>query len=419
MYNSPYDDFVARKSRPMKRRSLLAMPAMAAAAAQTSRRQDGRRKRVAAIVTEYRWYSHADVICGRLLGGYSANNQWTAPRTDLVSLYRVQSPKNDMAPDMAARNGFRLCKSTCEALTLGGSKLAVDALVFVGEHGDYPFNDLGQHLYPRYELFSEILDVYEASGRGVPTFFDKHFSYDYKKAKTLFERARRIGFPLMAGSSVPLTIRKPNVQPALGTPMTEAACVGYGPLDAYGFHLLEVMQCLVERRKGGETGVREVAMLQDDAIWTWLDGEGEWAKPLLESAHALDPSRKQGSLREQSKTPVLFRIQYRDGFRTAALMLSPSGNDRTVAIRIPGKAEPLCTLFGPETVRPLPHFDGLVRCMEEMFVTGKELYPPERTLLTTGILAYAFESRRTKSPVATSDLSVTYRAPEEAWYQTA
>jgi hypothetical protein len=201
--------------------------------------------------------------------------------------------------------------------------------------------------------------------------------------------------------------------------MTEAACVGYGPLDAYGFHLLEIMQCILERRKGGETGVTEVEAIEGEAIWSWLAGSGAWAEPLLRAAHAHDPGRRPGLLKEQSKNPVLFRIQYRDGLKAAALMLSPSGNDRTIAVRIPERTEPLSLLFGPRTERPLPHFDGLVRCIEEMFVTGRELYPPERTLLTTGILSFLFESRRTKAPVVTPELAVTYRAPENTWYQHA
>jgi hypothetical protein len=394
---------------------------VAAAAAQVSglaQRAAGR-KTVAAIVTEYRWYSHADVVCGRLLGGYSANNIWTAPRTRLVSLYRAQTPQTDMSRDMAARHGFRIYPTIREALTLGGNKLAVDAVVFIGEHGSYPFNELGQHLYPRFELFSEILDVYEASGRAVPTLFDKHFSYDWSKAKALFERSRKLRFPLMAGSSIPVTLRSPDVQPALGTPMKEAACVGHGPLDAYGFHLLETCQCMVERRRGGETGVREVEWIEGERIWKWLDDGGAWARGLLTAAYAHQKNPPPTSLEAAAKNPVLFRIDYRDGFRAVALMLSPSGNDRTVAIRITSSSEPLVTLFGPPTERPLPHFDGFVRCAEEMFVTGKELWPAERTLLTTGMLTFLFQSKAARSALSTPELGVTYRAPADVFYQKA
>ena len=376
------------------------------------------RKRIAAIVTEYRWFSHADVICGRLLGGHSANNIWTPPRTNLVSLYTAQVPANDMSRDLAARHGFKIYPTIREALTLGTAKLAVEGVVFVGEHGNYPFNDLGQHLYPRFELFNEILDVYEQSGHAVPTFFDKHFSYDWPKAEAMFRRARKLKVPLLAGSSLPVTSRAPALQPQLETPITHAAAIGYGPLDAYSFHLLESLQCLVERRKGGETGIDQVHTITNEAIWAWLP-QNPWARPLLDAAWALDPALQKGRTIEQTASkPVLFHLRYRDGLQAVALMLTPSGNDRTVALQTPAGVQ--TTLFGPPSVtRPLPHFDGLVHCIEDLIVTGREPYPPERTLLTTGALALSFESIRTKQPVAAPGLNITYRAPATPFLQTA
>lgn len=406
----------------MKRRSFLSKSVLGVGGAVVSAQSTvpiPKRKKVAAVVTEYRWYTHADVICGRLLGGYSANNIWTPPRTQLVSVYRDQVPANDMVPDLAARHNFRVCRNISEALTLGGKKLAVDAVLFIAEQGQYPYNDAGQHLYPRFEMFSEILDIYEASGSSVPTYFDKHFSYDWAKAKAIFDRARRLKFPLLAGSSVPVSLRSPELNLPLETPIAEVGCVGHGELDAYGFHMLEAMQCLVERRKGGETGVREVELIESAAVWAWLGGQGAWATPLIEAAYAIDPNSKAMSLKERAKDPVIFRIQYIDGLKVVVLILTPRRIGRTVALSAPGWREPLRTLFSPATVRPLPHFDGLVSCIEEMFVTGKEQYPPERTLLTTGILSHLFDSRRAKRPVATPALTISYRAPETAWYQRA
>ena len=192
---------------------------LAKAAPQQPCRTEDRRTRIAAIVTVYRYYSHADVLVGRLLSGYSANAIWEPSNTHVVSLHAVQVPANvDMSREMAARNGFHIYPSIRETLTLGGGSLAVDGVVFVGEHGDYPLNDVGQQLYPRYELFSQILDVYEQSGRSVPTFFDKHFSYSWEKADAIYRRAKKIGFPFMAGSSIPLTIRKPAAGAAARDP---------------------------------------------------------------------------------------------------------------------------------------------------------------------------------------------------------
>ena len=206
------------------------------------------------------------------MSGYSPNGIWEPPRNRIVSLHADQVPANDMSRDLAARYGFRRCADIREALLLGRDTLAVDAVVFIGEHGNYPTNEVGQKLYPRFEMFSKILDVYETCGRAVPTFFDKHFSYSWEKAGEIFRHSRKIGFPLMAGSSIPFTVRRPALDPPLGIHITHAVGIGYGDLDAYGFHALEAPQCLVERRRGGETGIASVEWIPGADAGAWLDG---------------------------------------------------------------------------------------------------------------------------------------------------
>ena len=296
-------------------------------------------------------------------------------------------------------------------------------MVFVGEHGDYPTNDVGQILYPRYELFSQIMDVYEQSGRSVPTFFDKHFSYSWEKAHALYRRAKKIGFPFMAGSSIPLTIRKPALDPPLGTPITEAVALGYGDPDAYGFHTLEGLQCMVERRKGGETGIASVQWIEGEAIEAWRNGpQGAWSKPLFKPL--LDDARRLMGLppsplvEEHSKKPVLFVLNYRDGLKAAALVLTENVGFST-AFRVKGQQQPLYTAYVPSVDRPLPNWDGMARCVDRFLATGEAPNPVERTLLTTGALAFCFESKRQGKLVETPLLQVSYRAPAHNWFQTA
>jgi hypothetical protein len=374
---------------------------------------------VAAIVTEYRFWSHADVIVGRLLGGYSMNNVHRPSSCRVASLYTDQVPDNDMSRDLAARHGFRIYPSIRDALTLGGARLAVDAVVFVGEHGAYPTNDLGQKLYPRYELFQQILDVYERSGKAVPTFFDKHLSYSWPKAKAIYDRAAKLKVAWLAGSSVPLTVRDPVLDLPLGAPLQDALMIGYGGLDAYGFHTLECLQAMVERRAGGETGVRRVELLSGEAVWRWRDGEaGAWSRPLLESALARCRKRSPGEIERLAREPALFLIDYNDGLRAACYMLQGAVADWAFAGRRRDSAGVDSCRFGlAEATRPLPHFDGLAYCIERLFLTGKPMYPVERTLLSTGTLAFLFESKRAAKPVETPELNVVYRAPEPSFFQ--
>ena len=376
------------------------------------------KKKVAAIVTEYRYYSHADVIVGRLLEGYYPNNARQEPRTELVAMYTDQVPKNDMSRDLARKHGFKIHPTVAEALTLGGSKLAVDAVLLIGEHGDYPVNDRGQKLYPRYELFQKIVEVFQASGRSVPVFSDKHLSYSWEKADAMYRQARRMRFPLMAGSSIPLTVRVPELELPYNCRLENALSVGYGDLDAYGFHTLETLQCMVERRRGGEKGLKAVEWLEGDAVWKWRDGEGAWSAPLLEAALAANPNTKHGPPEKNARRPALFLLEYRDGLRAASYMLEGHQSGFLFAGRLQGAAKPVAAHFGFATkARPLPHFDGLVRSIEEFFVSGKPVYPVERTLLTTGALAFLFESRARRQRLATSELAVTYRAPRDTWFQ--
>src|SRR5205823_3119397 len=124
-------------------------------------------------------------------------------------------------------------------------------VLLIAEHGDYPYNAKGQKLYPRQEYFQKIVEVFRRSGRPVPVFCDKHLSYDRTKAREMVETARRMGFPLMAGSSLPVTWRRPELELPLGVKITEALVASRGELEIFGIHALEALQCMVERRTRG------------------------------------------------------------------------------------------------------------------------------------------------------------------------
>src|SRR5688572_19263087 len=364
--------------------------------------------------------SHASVICGRILEGYRPNNIPVEPRTRIVTMYTHQVPPNDLSRGLAEKHGFRMAKTIDDAITNGGDRLVVDAVLFVGEHGDYPTNEKGQKLYPRYELFEQIVETFRRVRRSVPVFTDKHFSYSWEKAKRMYDWSRELRFPLMAGSSIPLTVRTPELEIPYGAKFEHAVAVGYGDIDAYGFHTLESLQCMVERRAGGETGIAAVQFVEGDAVWQWRDSDaGRWSAPLLDAALATSPRTRPGRMEENVKRPVLFLIEYRDGLRAAAYLLQGHASNFLFAGKLRGEGQVRATNFGMVGEgRPLAHFDGLVHCIEEMFVTGKPLYPVERTLLTTGALALLFDSRGSGRR-ETRELKIEYRAPRNTYFQRA
>src|SRR6185369_16859907 len=124
------------------------------------------------------------------------------------------------------------------------------------------------------------------SRRAVPVFSDKHLSYDWEKARKIYDTSRELGFPLMAGSSVSVTFRRPELDFPLGVEFADALMVGGGWVSDGGiFHNLEVLQCFVERRNGGETGIRAVQHLQGPTVWKAAE-EGRWSKALMRAALA-------------------------------------------------------------------------------------------------------------------------------------
>jgi hypothetical protein len=125
-------------------------------------------------------------------------------------------------------------------------------------------------------------------------------------------------------------------------------------------------------------------------------------------------------MEDNVRKPAAFLLEYRDGLRAVAYMLDGHVNAWSFAAKMQSRAEPVSTYFGQGDSpgsRPFPHFDGLVHCMEEMFITGKPMYPVERTLLTTCALSMLFESRAWRRRIETEQLAIAYRAPRDTYFQ--
>jgi hypothetical protein len=384
-------------------------------------------QRIAIIATVYRYLSHAQHIGDRFLVGYPHQGNWHKPDMQVVSLYVDQKPAGDQSAERAQEFGFRVFPTIAETLRCGGEKLAVDAVLIVGEHGDYPRNEKGQILYPRHEFFRQCVEVFEKDGRAVPVYNDKHLSYSFEKAKWMVEQSKRLKFPMLAGSSLPVTWRLPDIDMPLGAEIEEALMVGEGGSDPMDYHALEAMQAMIERRKGGETGVRRVQMIEGEAVWK-AGGEGRYSKQLLTSALSrsdtpqgltLKDGRTQdlvgsGELRKLVEKPAAYFIEHNDGLRTTLLMLNGAVTDFNFAARVKGHGT-LSTQFLLTPVPNVTYSACLVSKIEEMFATGRAPYPVERTLLVSGALEACLTSRqRGQKPLETPQLAVRYQAPKQS-----
>jgi hypothetical protein len=396
---------------------------------QPAPRPDRPAKKLAVVTTAYHYLSHAYHVCGRFLYGYLRDGKMHYPDFGIAGMHVEQQKDDDLSRELSKKHGFALYPDVAGALTLGTDKLAVDGVLLIGEHGDYPYNDKGQKLYPRYELFQKIVAIFKKSGRGVPVFNDKHLSYDRKKANNMVETARKMNFPLMAGSSLPVTWRRPEVELPLGCEIKEALVASRGELEIYGIHSLEALQCMVERRRGGETGVRAVRYLEGDALWKAGD-DGLWSWELLEAALGRSASRNVGDIKENCrhylsplehselrKSPLAFLVEYRYGLRAAVLVLNGHVDDTTFAARVAGERKPVSTLFYLPPPPGAAFLEALAVRIEDFMTTGKPPYPVERTQLTGGVLDCALDSRvGGHKRLETPDLDIAYKAPKDSGF---
>ncbi len=385
-------------------------------------------RRIAVVTTIYRYLSHAQHMADRFLVGYPHAGQWHRPDMKIVSLYVDQKPDGDQSAERAREFGFTVYPSIAEALRCGGDKLAVDAVLIIGEHGNYPKNEKGQILYPRYEFFKQCVEVFEKDGRVVPVYNDKHLSYSFEKAQWMVAAAHRLKFPMLAGSSLPVTWRLPDLELPLNCEIEEALMVGEGGSDPMDYHALEAMQCMVERRKGGETGVKAVQMLEGDAVWK-AGQEGRWSKQLLVAAlsrsdtpqgKTIADGRTQdlvgnGELPKLVPKPAAYFIERNDGLRTTLLMLNGAIKDFNFAAKVRSAPGIQSTQFFLSPTPNVTYSACLVSKIEEMFATGKAPYPVERTLIVSGILESCLTSRlQGQQRLETPHLQVRYRAPSHS-----
>jgi hypothetical protein len=199
-------------------------------------RDDSRRikpKSVAAVFTAYQKGLHAEVLVGKILEGWNQDGG-LGPALKLVSMYVDQFPAKDLARPMAAKYDVPIFDTIEEALTVGGDSLAIDGVISIGEHGSYPSNAKGQHLYPRRRFFEEITDTFAKYDRVVPV---------------------------------------------------------------YGSHTLDCFQGLIERRRDAEKGVTSVQCLQGQAMWKAID-DGAVRKDVLDAALSVVPKKKNAEMRK-------------------------------------------------------------------------------------------------------------------------
>ncbi|MCY2966675.1 MAG: hypothetical protein NT069_24110, partial [Planctomycetota bacterium] len=290
--------------------------------------------------------------------------------------------------------------------------------------------------------FREIVEVYKRTGKTAPVFNDKHLSWSWDRAREMYDTARAMDFGLMAGSSLPVTWRQPSHDLPLGVEVEEAMAIWGGGIDGGDIHVLEAMQSIVERRKGGESGVKLVEAFRGERFWKALEAgswdAGGWDPKLLEAclsrSNQLNPARETYSdvyptvadLRRLAPESYAYRFESADGLRASILQFQPKPKpkqegggvvgDCNVAARTKGNTRFSVQMYLPYySMRNF--FSPLVHHIETLFHTGRSPYPVERTLLTTGMTAAGVESLfQGDKKLSTPHLAVAYQPTAESTF---
>lgn len=394
--NSPFTSQTVTRP-PVTRREMLGITGMAGLAAvpdalaQTAQK----RPRIACLVSYWGLpTSHADWIVNKLIDGYWWKGAHTPSRVDVVSVYVHQLDTSLLAQKVCKAKNIPIFKTASEAVTLGGKELAVDGVVIVAEHGNYPTDLKGHWLLPRWWIYSQVMQVFEQSKRSVPVFNDKHFSYNWDDAKWMFDKSRELKFALSGGSSIPFYFRKPEIELAADTPIKNSIVVGGAGDEGGIFHCIDVLQAFVDRRRGGETGVRSVQSIRGPEAWNWVE-RTPWAGKLLEAVRKnfdLKPQHFQESHFQESRRQNVCIVDYNDGTRAA--VISGDGVGWTWAGEIEGRKDAtIVSMLGwPGPISQYHAANGLEHWITEMMLTGKEPFHAERLLLSTGIVNHYMES---------------------------
>lgn len=393
--------------------------------------------RIAAICTQYFPYSHADVIVTRWLEQVKNDVRLGfVPCTEIASLWVMQRqpaggavmpadydvspnravqgfPRFDISQVVARRYGVPMYASIEEALTLGTGELAVDAVILVGEHGDFPFNEYGQHLYPRKELFDEVVACFRKYGRVLPLFCDKHLSWNMEWAQEMVQTIKAMGIPFFGGSSVPISGTRHELF-VDGADMAESMGLFYSGHEIYGIHSMEYVQSIAEHRAGGERGITAIRTYQGEAVWAAHE-RGEWSRALFEATLAAAVTAKPGDYKSncaKGDIPTAAIVcEHADGHKQTHICLDGHIEELICGVQLRNGECRASTANMADLSNFVINFGHLSREIQKFFLTQQSPVAVERLLLTT-LLVASFVRALKDAPeqrVLTPTLNIAYQ----------
>lgn len=253
--------------------------------------------------------------------------------------------------------------------------------------------------------FALLPSVLDRAAAGTRVFYHGVPGRSLREGRQLAQVAKaRNVFLLCSATALPVTWRLPQVDLPMHQPVREALIVVQGKAGQAELEALEGLLPLVERRGGGEGGVKSVTRLDATSLWPAGEKDGFWSKDLLAAAISRsdsplgDPERDgrtqdlfgMGLVPKLARDPRGWVLEHDRGMRSTILVLDGVVRDFNFAVRM-GDGE----VISAQLYRPPGHreFDRLAAVVEDFFDTGRAPWPVERSLLIAGLLE-VFRSQR-------------------------
>jgi len=353
----------------------------------------GSLRKIAFLLDEFVVPSPAQQLLDRFLIGYCRDGAFHTSGSAEVSVCLAVTAEASFG---SRAEDFDLVVETTVERAVAGA----DAVVIVSRRPGALAN----------EAFLKI--ALEQARAGVACFVHGVLANSVASARDFVAVAASRRIALLAGTPMSVTWRLPPVDLVSGTPLAEALIVvQVNPLPAQAtppfppatlggaaLHALEGLMPVIERRRGGESGIRSVRFLEGEELWR-AGKKGLWSWSLLAAALSRshtpqgDPvldGRTQdlaglGLVPKLARNPRGWLLDHGDGLRSTILVLDGVVADINFAVRAQDGGIVSAQLFrAPSPVEQ--HFSRLAAVIENFFVTGQPPWPIERNLLIAGLL---------------------------------
>jgi hypothetical protein len=341
-------------------------------------------RHIAFVLEDFALQTPAQQLLDRFLLGYRRAGVFH--KIEGVRLTAARAGNFESSPAVSELLSARSTETALQLTDLPAAAREADALVIV------PKNDAPAPAEP---VISAALNH---AKRGAACFVFGALATNFAAARTLSALAAARQITLAAGTTLPVTWRLPQVDLPTGARVDEALIVVQGPSPLAQLHALDGLLPVLERRAGGERGVRQVKFLSGRELWRAGDRR-EWSWPLLSAALSRSDSpqgdtildgRTQdlvglGQVPKLATNPRGWVLEHADGVRTALLALDGVVADYNFAVRLADGSNLSAQLFRA----PVPaqeHYSLLAATLDDFFRTGTPPWPASRSLLTAGLL---------------------------------